>query len=349
MTQEVALKNRGSTHLHLQQALALVALAVMLWAGAPARGQNTSPTNPPAGGQNMPAWDNDITREELANMDRFLDSHPEIAEQLQKNPSLINNKEWLASHPQLVEFLQSHPGVREEFSENPAAFMRRENIFDRHEDARFGDRDITREELANMDRFLDSHPEIAEQLSKNPSLINNKEWLASHPQLVEFLQQHPGVREEFRENPVAFMRAEERFDRHEDERFGDRDRDDRTPAAFGRFLNDHSVLAEELSKNPSLVNNKEWMARHPELQEFLQSHPGVTAELTKNPVAFMSALAPPNAPPVGAPPTNVPPAGVPPATQPPTNVPPAGVPPATQPPPTAPPRTMPPQPKPPGQ
>ena len=153
--------------------------------------------------------DRDTTRPELAAMDRFLDSHPEISEQLRKDPSLIDNKRWVDSHPELQAFLQSHPGVREEFHENPNAFMRAENRYDRHE----GDRDTTRPELAAMDRFLDSHPEISEQLRKDPSLIDNKRWVDSHPELQAFLQSHPGVREEFRENPNAFMRAENRYDR----------------------------------------------------------------------------------------------------------------------------------------
>jgi len=65
--------------------------------------------------------DNDTTRRELAEMDRFLDGHPEVAEQLRKDPSLINNQEFVEKHPELREFLQNHPGVREEFRENPNA------------------------------------------------------------------------------------------------------------------------------------------------------------------------------------------------------------------------------------
>jgi hypothetical protein len=49
--------------------------------------------------------DNDTTRRELAEMDRFLDGHPEVAEQLRKDPSLINNQDFLEKHPELREFL----------------------------------------------------------------------------------------------------------------------------------------------------------------------------------------------------------------------------------------------------
>jgi len=256
--------------------------------------------------------DRDITREQLADMDRFMDSHPEIAEQLRKDPSLINNKQFVENHPALQEFLQSHPGVREEFTENPNAFMRREERFDRREDDRDdhrstvgdrddrrsigGDRDVTREELATTDRFLDTHPEIAEQLRKDPSLIKNKEFVENHPALQEFLQTHPEVREEFRENPNGFMRQERRFDQRDDSRnptttFRDRDRGDLT--SFGRFLGGHATLAQQLSKDPSLANNKEFLANHTELQDYLKAHPEVQQQLATNPQGVITTVTPP--------------------------------------------------------
>src|SRR5260370_40621767 len=111
--------------------------------GTPASGQTGSTqdqqTMPPQAmppEQTMPPQhesDNDTTRRELAEMDRFLDGHPEVAEQLRKDPSLINNQEFVEKHPELREFLQNHPAVREEFRENPNAFMRQENRYDRRE------------------------------------------------------------------------------------------------------------------------------------------------------------------------------------------------------------------------
>jgi phage-related protein len=281
--------NRGSTHGRLHLALALVPLAITLWAGTPVRGQSMPSASPAVSGQSTPPQDDDIRIGQLAKMDQFLDSHPELAEQLRKDPALINNQQFVEKHPELQEFLQSHPGIREEFRENPAAFMRQEERFDRREDARFGDRDITRGELANMDRFLDSHPEIAEQLRKDPALINNQQFVDKHPELQAFLQSHPGVREEFREDPAVFMRAEERFDRREDARFGDRDITRGELANMDRFLDSHPEIAEQLRKDPALINNQQFVDKHPELQAFLQSHPGVREEFREDPAVFMRA------------------------------------------------------------
>ena len=142
-----------------------------------------------------------MTRRELSSFDRFLDSHRETAEQLRKNPSLVNNQEFLGKNPDLQTYLQNHPGVREEITENPNGFMHQENRYDRREDARNDDRDIqrdrdnmsrdrdtTRGQLASFDQFLDHHRETAEQLRKNPSLVNNQEFLSKNPDLQTYLQ-----------------------------------------------------------------------------------------------------------------------------------------------------------------
>src|SRR5438105_10133644 len=158
----------------------------------------------------------DITRQELANFDRFLDTHPEIAKQLQANPSLINNAEWMENHPDLRAFLASHPGVREEIQETPRFFMQRERRFDNNE-TRPGNpnSDITRHELANFDRFLDTHPEVAKQLQANPSLINNPEWVENHPDRSEERRVGKGVREEIQETPRFLMERERRCENNE--------------------------------------------------------------------------------------------------------------------------------------
>ncbi|HST11546.1 MAG TPA: hypothetical protein VLL05_14315 [Terriglobales bacterium] len=123
--------------------------------------------------------------------------------------------------------------------------------------------------------------------------MNNKEFVAKHPELQAYLQQHPGVRDEFAENPNAFMRQEQRFDRQEDYGRGtegfDRDGSRSEAANFGQFLGVHANIAAQISKDPSLVNNKEFMESHPELQEYLKAHPAAQAQLQQNPQAFLQS------------------------------------------------------------
>src|SRR5207247_312000 len=151
--------------------------------------------------------DSDTTRRQLAEFDRFLDSHPEVASQLRQDPSLVNNPEFVENHSELQQYLQQHPEVREEIKENPNAFMNREQRFERHDadgdmrdkdsdNDRNRDRDTTRGELASFDRFLDSHPELAEKLRQDPSLINNHKFVSHSHALRDYLKDHPKVREE---------------------------------------------------------------------------------------------------------------------------------------------------------
>jgi hypothetical protein len=273
-------------HFLLLPALLALALAMTLSLGPAASAQTSmSPRN-----------DSDLTRGELASFDRFMDGHPEIAEQLRKDPSLVKNKEFVETHPALQEYMQQHPEVGEEISENPSGFMHQEGRFDRREDqhAERRDDDVTRRELANFDRFMDGHPEIAEQVRKDPTLVKNKEFVESHPALQEYMQQHPEVREEIRENPNGFMHQEERFDRHEGWREDHRDHDFNHAEAesFGRFLGDHSGVASQLSKNPSLANNREFVESHPDLQQYLKEHPDAQKQLTANPQTFIQSAQP---------------------------------------------------------
>jgi hypothetical protein len=232
-------------------------------------------------------------------MSHFLDQHPEIAEQLRRDPSLIDNSRFVSDHPALAEYLKMHPNVRNEFDSNPNAFMRAEDRYDHHEQAdghyAFG---ITREELASTDRFLDSHPEIAEQLRKDPSLIDNRQFIANHPALQEYLQQHPRVSAEFRDHPNVFMHDEERYDRREDDRQEargpndrDRDFDRREVSNFGEFLRGHSNTADALTSDPTLANNREFLETHPDLREYLQAHPQMQQQLAANPQGVMTSPA----------------------------------------------------------
>jgi len=231
--------------------------------------------------------DREANRQKLAHFDQFLDSHRESAEQLRKDPSLVNNDEFVKNHPALQAYLQDHPEVRQGIKENPNAFMHEEARYEVREDSH--DREANRQELARFDQFLDSHREIAEQLRKDPSLVNKDEFVKSHPALQDYLQSHPEVRQDIKQNPNAFMQQEARYDRREDGMDFDRAVTHKESANFGEFLGGHSNIAQQLSKDPSLVKNQEYLQNHPELQEYLNAHPEVREKLMANPQGFVSS------------------------------------------------------------
>ncbi|MGB9313224.1 MAG: hypothetical protein WCC15_21125 [Candidatus Acidiferrales bacterium] len=227
----------------------------------------------------------DADRRDLAEFNRFLDTHRETAEQLRKQPDLVENGEFLKGHPELQDYLQQHPGVREQILRNPNAFMAQEDRFDNHDNYNDRDRDANHEELANFDRFLDTHRETAEQLRRHPDLAENQEFLTSHPALQAYLQQHPGVRDEIRQNPNAFMQEEARYDRPRP----DEDRDSFSHRQFGEFLGSHADITRQLTENPALCKDHDYLQNHPELRDYLSSHPEVQQRLTADPQNFVKS------------------------------------------------------------
>jgi hypothetical protein len=275
-------------HSHFKSGLALFALTTSLCLAKPAAAQNppAQPAQNPGAVQNR-----DINRPEIDNFNRFLDSHPEIAEQLRKDPSLVDKRDFVKNHPALDSYLRDHPGVRDELKSHPDALMRDE---DRDED-RLDRRDDARNQqvLASFNRFLDSHREISEQLQKDPSLADNRQFLQNHPALQNYLQDHPEARDEIRNDPNAFMQAEARYEHHDegfdrDERNGSIDRDD-MHRHFGEFLGSHSDVAHQLGQNPGLVKDQQFLQNHPELQDYLNQHPDERQELMANPDEFVKS------------------------------------------------------------
>ena len=158
-----------------------------------------------------------ITQTELRNFDQFLDSHGQIKTDLQQNPSLIDDQAYLNKHPDLRHFLQTHPNTRAELRADPTYFEKRERGYEGKEDSR-QNRGVTGTELHNFDEFLDSHAKVADDLKQNPSLVDDRGYLAKHPDLRAFLQTHPNTRAELRKQPKFFMEREQKYDSSQEQR-----------------------------------------------------------------------------------------------------------------------------------
>jgi hypothetical protein len=221
----------------------------------------------------------DLTRGEVASMDQFLDSHPDIEKQLQANPSLINNVSYLSKHPALRAYLSNHAQVREEFTENPSLFMQREGQYEnteyRNGEARYynGSRSMNQQDVATMDAYLDKHASEARDLQAYPARVNDSDYLSHHKDLESFFKKHPQVREEFTTNPSAFMGAESTFE---------------ADSEMDEFLNNHKKLAKDLDENPDRVKDNDYLNHHKDLKSFLEKNPGVNDQFEDNPRAFMN-------------------------------------------------------------
>ena len=110
--------------------------------------------------------------------------------------------------------------------------------------------------------------------------------MKTHPALQTFLQQQPGIREDLRQNPNAFVRQEDAFNRRDDG-FDRGATTGRGLPEFHQFLESHREIADQLRRDPSQANNDEFQKAHPEFQTFLREQPGVQGELKENPNEYM--------------------------------------------------------------
>jgi hypothetical protein len=141
----------------------------------------------------------------------YLDEHPEVAQQLGRDPRLADNPQFLATHPGLDGYLSDHPEVRDDLLHHPDRFMARERYYETHGEWNHG-RWYGAHPLASTDRYMDSHPEVSQQLEKNPALVDNRSYVDSHPGLHEYLQTHPVARHDWKSHPFRYMRAENHYD-----------------------------------------------------------------------------------------------------------------------------------------
>ena len=243
--------------------------------------------NPQAVLRTPPPLETRTGKFDTSDFDLFLDGHPEIARQLSKDPSLAESAKYMKDHRALQQFLQTHPDLRMALMQNPQSVMNAEQGWENKED---------RGDIAGFDAFLDHHPQISRQLSSDPSLIRNSKYLQDHPELQQFLQTHPDLRAEMTENPNATRQAEQRWETREGTEADDFGRGS-GPAmgrgelsTFDTFLDAHPQLAQQLSKNPSLLNNEEFLESHPALQTLLKQNPALQQQLKQNPQAFVNAV-----------------------------------------------------------
>ena len=59
-----------------------------------------------------------------------MDSHPDVSRQLEKNPTLVDNRGFVDSHPGLHEYLENHPTARRDWRSHPYRYMAAERHYD---------------------------------------------------------------------------------------------------------------------------------------------------------------------------------------------------------------------------
>lgn len=167
------------------------------------------PTADPVPPTNQGEGPGPAAHRELNNFDQLLQQHPEFAEQVRQDPSLLNNPTYLSNHPELQSWLSSHPGVAQQLKNNPQAFVEHERNYNQHL------ANEHRDQVHSYDEVLKNHPELAEQLTKNPALANDPTFLKNHPQFANYLQTHPAVAEDLKNHPEAFQQKANDYAKHQ--------------------------------------------------------------------------------------------------------------------------------------
>jgi hypothetical protein len=54
------------------------------------------------------------------------------------------------------------------------------------------------------------------------------------------------------------------------------------------YLTNHPKVADELHNDPSLINNPQWLAKHPVVQNWMNNHQNVKADAASNPKNFVN-------------------------------------------------------------
>jgi hypothetical protein len=215
----------------------------------------------------------DLTRQQVAALDQFLDSHRDIDQTLDKNPWLIRNAQYLKEHPELQTFLNQHPELKEESAETPKYLMQREQRFDAREQGRQDrDRDFNRDRDASAQNDRDRDVNRDRDATADRDASRDRDVNAQND----------------RDRHVNRDRDTDRTGRDMDRRrTSDTDVNNREVATVDDFLDRHRDIAKSLEKKPQLINDQNYLKRHKDLSEFLSEHPAVREEVRENPSSFM--------------------------------------------------------------
>jgi hypothetical protein len=196
-------------------------------------------------------------KERIASFQQFLNFNPPISKQLNANPALIKESRYLAEHPGLQAYLDDHPLVNKDLREDPGSFFQRESR--QNDPTKTG---IVDQKALVQEKQTDSYP---------PPYVAKRE----------------GVTHDQRQ---AIDGAD---GRGQAERGGERpSRPQSIPVndeivTFDRFLDRHREISQQLSSDPSLIANSQYLEQHPGLRTYLDDHPNVKKVVTETPNYFV--------------------------------------------------------------
>jgi hypothetical protein len=148
-----------------------------------------------------------MSERDQRSFESFLNEHDETAQELYRDPELVNNDRFLRGHSALRDWLEDHPDAVEALRDNPRAIIWRERSTGEREreERRPSTARLSERDLRSFEDYLDAHEETARQLRQNPNLINDRQFMRTRESLSNWLKDHPDAADAIRANPQQFL------------------------------------------------------------------------------------------------------------------------------------------------
>lgn len=142
----------------------------------------------------------ELSDRDLQSWEGFLDANDTIARELDRNPELLNDSNYVRRNTELDDWLYEHREAARIIKANPRKYARRSDTPSSRPPAQ-----PTVEEIREFDGFLEREWEIANALYGEPELINDRAFLRENPSLTLWLRDHPRMAQALRERPRDYL------------------------------------------------------------------------------------------------------------------------------------------------
>jgi hypothetical protein len=147
-----------------------------------------------------------VSEQDLRSFNTFLDSHDETAQELYRDPELINNDRFLRGHRDLRDWLEDNQEAAAAIQADPRAAIWHERTAGREQgEYRSASGRMSERDLRSFEDYLNAHDETAQELYRNPDLINDRQFVRSHDALHDWLKEHPDGAAAIQANPDKFL------------------------------------------------------------------------------------------------------------------------------------------------
>jgi hypothetical protein len=136
----------------------------------------------------------------LRELDRFLDHHPLIEDDLRRNPQRVLSNRYLSDNPELGQLLATNPEITPAVAAQQRYYLHRALSLQ-------AALPLHRPEIAQLDSYLDHDAAVEHALNDHPALIHDDHFLQAHPSLRDFLAGHPVLGRAFLSAPAVVAPA----------------------------------------------------------------------------------------------------------------------------------------------